>query len=59
MGGSQPQGSALAVLEVKHDPLACGVARPAATALPELRRMQLGQQGFQRPGRVHLLTHNL
>ena len=35
MGGTQTNLASLAILEVKHDSLASGVALPAATAFPQ------------------------
>ena len=58
MGGAQPQVATLAILQVEHDPLAVGVAGPAAAALPELGGLQLGQQGFQGAGGIELLAHH-
>ena len=42
MGRSQTQFAPLAVFQVKHDPFTGGVPLPTATALPELRGVQLG-----------------
>jgi len=58
MGGAKPKLPVLAILQVKHDSFTGCVTRPAATALPQLRGLQLGQQGFEGPGRIHLLAHN-
>ena len=58
MGGAKPKLPVLAILQVKHDSFTGGVARPATTALPQLRGLQLGQQGFEGPGGIHLLAHN-
>ena len=58
VGRTQTQLPPLAVLEVEHDPLAVGVARPTAAALPELRRLELGQKRLQGSGRIELLTNN-
>ena len=41
VGWSEPKLAALAILEVEHDPLACGVALPATTPLPEFGRLKL------------------
>ena len=58
MGGAKPQGTILAIHQVEHDSFPIGVASPTATALPELCRLELGQEGFQRAGGIHLLSNN-
>ncbi len=56
MGGAKAELSFLSVLQVEHDPFACGIAGPATTPLPELSRLQLRQQGLEGTGGIHLLT---
>ena len=58
MGGAQAKFAALAIHQVEHDPFAGRVASPAATALPQLGGLQLGQQGFQGTGGIKFLAHN-
>ena len=43
---------------MKHDAFAGGVSGPATTPLPELGRLQLGQERFQSPGSIELLAHD-
>ena len=58
MGRPQSQLAPLTIFQMEHDALPCGVAGPTAAALPQLRRLKLGQQGFKGSGAVHLLTHH-
>ena len=43
---------------MEHDPFTRGIASPATTALPEIGRLQLGQEGLQGAGGIHLLAHD-
>ncbi len=55
VGGAEPQGTLLAVNEVKHDSLPGGVAVPAAAAAPEIGGLELGKQGLEGVDGDHLL----
>ena len=58
VGGSQSELATLPILQVEHDPLTGRVAGPAAAALPQLSRLELGQQGLERAGGVEFLPHD-
>ncbi len=58
VGRAETELATLTVLKVKHDPLAVGVPGPAPAALPELRRLELGQERLQGTRRVEFLADN-